>query len=396
MRAEAAAPQTARVAIARRLRIAHVTPSYYPAVRYGGPIVSVHGLCKALAARGHDVEVFTTNVDGDGASAAPLDAPVDLDGVKVHYFEAGVGRRLFRAPALARALKREIVRFDVAHLHSVFLWPTTAAARIARLHSTPYVLSPRGMLVPELIEAKSRWLKRAWILAFEKANVAGAASVHVTADLEARRLRELGFRSRRIEVAPNGVEALDFLDEAEPRRTRRVLYLGRLSWKKRLDCLIRALVHAPEAELTVCGFDDEGLRPRLEALARKLGLDDRIRWLDPVTGAEKWALIRSCDLFALPSSQENFGVAALEALACGRPAVVAPGVGLAEAIVGAGAGLCVESEPRALGSALAALLADEAARMRMGEAGKALARCQYSWEAVAARMERIYLDSIEG
>ena len=55
-------------ASSRRLRLLHVTPTYYPAVRYGGPIVTVHGLCKALAARGHEVHVFTTNVDGPGVS----------------------------------------------------------------------------------------------------------------------------------------------------------------------------------------------------------------------------------------------------------------------------------------------------------------------------------------
>jgi glycogen synthase len=52
------------------MRILHVVPSYLPAVRYGGPIFAVHGLCRALAARGHEVQVFTTNIDG--AALAPL------------------------------------------------------------------------------------------------------------------------------------------------------------------------------------------------------------------------------------------------------------------------------------------------------------------------------------
>ena len=48
------------------MKILHVVPTYYPAVRYGGPIRSVHGLASALAAQGHDVHVYTTNVDGKG------------------------------------------------------------------------------------------------------------------------------------------------------------------------------------------------------------------------------------------------------------------------------------------------------------------------------------------
>ena len=63
------------------MRLLHVVPSYYPATRYGGPIRSVHGLCTALVKQGHEVHVFTTNVDGD--SDVPMECPVDLDGVKV-------------------------------------------------------------------------------------------------------------------------------------------------------------------------------------------------------------------------------------------------------------------------------------------------------------------------
>lgn len=58
------------------MRILHVVPSYIPAYRYGGPIRSVHGLCKALAVRGHEVHVFTTNVDGEKDSDVPLGVPV--------------------------------------------------------------------------------------------------------------------------------------------------------------------------------------------------------------------------------------------------------------------------------------------------------------------------------
>src|SRR5512137_1024098 len=129
------------------MRLLHVVPTYLPAVRYGGPIHSVHGLCAALAARGHDVQVFTTNVDGPGNSAVPLGRPVDVDGVKVWYFPSRRLRRLYWSPAMGRMLKQEVGSFDLVHLHSVFLWPTWAAARAARGSSVPYVLSPRGMLV---------------------------------------------------------------------------------------------------------------------------------------------------------------------------------------------------------------------------------------------------------
>jgi hypothetical protein len=86
------------------MRILHVVPSYYPATRYGGTIRSVHGLCAGLASCDHDVQVLTTNVDGPGVSDVPLDRPVMRDGVAIHYCSVGLGRRLYRSPAMGRDL----------------------------------------------------------------------------------------------------------------------------------------------------------------------------------------------------------------------------------------------------------------------------------------------------
>src|SRR5262245_9727025 len=166
------------------MRLLHVVPTYLPAIRYGGPIYSVHALCAALARMGHDVHVFTTNVDGPGESPVPVGSPVELDGVKVSYFGVGLGRRLYRSPDMGAAMRVQMPGLDVAHLLSVFLWPTTAAARAARRAGVPYVLCPRGMLVADLIRRKRRLLKTAWIKLFERSNLAQAATIHLTSEVE--------------------------------------------------------------------------------------------------------------------------------------------------------------------------------------------------------------------
>src|SRR5262252_8578186 len=176
------------------MRMLHVVPSYLPAVRYGGPIFATHGLCKALARRGHEVQVFSTNIDGPRNSSVPIELPVDVEGVLVRYFSCPLLRRLYWAPALGRALKSEIDKFDVVHLHSVFLWPTWAAARAARKADVPYVLSPRGMLVKDLIGRRSWLAKSAWIKMIEISNVQQAAAVHLTSQLEAAELQRFGWR----------------------------------------------------------------------------------------------------------------------------------------------------------------------------------------------------------
>jgi glycosyltransferase involved in cell wall biosynthesis len=375
------------------MHVLHVVPTYLPAVRYGGPIYSVHALCRALAGRGHDIEVFTTNVDGPGTSNVSLTEPVTIDGVTVRYFPCGLGRRLYRSPEMVRALAADVAKFDVLHLHSVFLWPTLAAARAARRANVPYVLAPRGMLVGDLIARKSRLAKTAWIRLFERSNIAHAAAIHATSELEAMEFATLGISARRVIVVPNGIEPPD-LKRASTRpaaaKSPYVLSLGRINWKKGLDRLVRAMAYVPDAELVVAGNDEENYQPRLESMARELGIADRIHFSGPVHGDGKWDLIRSAAVFALPSYSENFGIAAVEAMACGCPVVVTPDVGVARAIGEAGAGSVVSGEPKDIGAAIAALISDPVRRDLMGEAGKKLAAQEFSWVRIGEQMEQIY------
>lgn len=378
------------------LRCLHVVPTYLPALRYGGPIHAVHGLCRALAGQGCEVHVYTTNVDGAGVLPVPTGAPVELDGVEVRYFPTGLGRRLYRSPAMGHALARHIASFDVVHLHSVFLWPTTIAARLARRHAVPYLLAPRGMLVGSLIERKSRLLKSAWIRAFDKANLAGAAAIHATSRSERQEIEKLGLPARAFTVLPNGIDTPPAgAGTALSRRPRPyILFLGRINWKKGIERLIDAMPFVPDADLVIAGNDEEGETARLRTRADALGVSARICFVGPVHGEEKWSLLRNCATFALASHSENFGNAVLEAMACARPVVVTSQVGLADVVAGAGCGLVVDGAPAALGSALSLLVTDRELATRLGQAGEKTAREQFSWPGVASAMLDVYQSAI--
>src|SRR5262245_5288628 len=287
------------------MRILYVVPSYLPAVRYGGTIFVVHGLCRALAARGHQVQVFTTNIDGSGITPTPIGTPVDLDGVQIRYFPCPLLRRLYWAPALGRALHHEIGKVDIVHLSSVFLWPTWAAARAARNAGVPYVLSPHGMLVKDLIARRSRLAKSAWIHFIERSNIEQAAALHLTSQLERTEIERFGWRLPRLAVIPNAVDEPSSQNgqiasdvEAITSQQPLVLFLGRLSWKKGLDRLLRAFARTPTGMLAVVGTDDENLAPQLVKLAADLQIADRVRMLPrTVIGSEKERLFAAARPF---------------------------------------------------------------------------------------------------
>lgn len=381
---------------AELMKVLHVVPSYLPATRYGGPIYSVHGLCKSLVERGVEVDVYTTNVDGPGVSDVDLGSAVSLDGVQVSYFPTGLGRRLYRSPRMGEALARNMPRFDVVHLHSVFLWPTTRAAFEARRFGIPYIISPRGMLVPGLIQRKSRLLKSAWIYTFERRNISGAAGVHVTADLEAQELCQFNFEPKRIDIIPNGIDLLPDSELAALkanaiRQTVPVVFsLGRMNWKKGLDRLILAMTKTEKARLVLAGNDEENYASRLTKLVAENNLMSRTQILGPLHGRAKWEAFAQSDIFALPSYSENFGIAVLEAMACGLPVVITPEVGLAKTVKEVGAGIVVSGDPSEFGAALAHLIAHPELRREMGERGRRAAKERFSWNSVAEQMEDLY------
>lgn len=381
------------------MRILQIVPTYLPATRYGGPIFSVHGLARALAARGHRVEVFTTNIDGPLKHAVVPGEPVELDGVSVRYFDCEHLRRLYWAPELARTLSTQISEFDVVHLNSVFLWPTWAAARKARAARVPYVVSPRGMLVKELIRRRSRVAKSAWIGLIERSNLERASAIHATSELEASDLQQFGWRLPFVARIPNGVNEPETRNESPSADVARVLgaggpivlFLGRLSWKKGLDRLLRAFVGVNGATLAIVGTDDEGLSSQFQQRVTALGIANRVCIIPrTVLGNDKEHLFAAAAAFVLPSLSENFGNTVLEAMCRAVPVIVTESVGAAEIVRSAGAGLVVEGSSESIGAAINRLVHDKKLAGTMGEAGRRYALANCCWDSVAAQMEELY------
>jgi glycosyltransferase involved in cell wall biosynthesis len=296
---------------------------------------SVSALCEALAAEGHSVTVATTNQGLPAAEYPTEGRHVRRQGVAVHYF-GSVGLRQVRILGLEDALPDLIAACDIVHVTSIWQRCAFPVHRAARRVGRPVIVSPRGALGP-YAWAKRRWLKMVFHFALERPYLKQAAGFHFTAEQErAESARYCGGRPH--VVIPNGIDAVVWRHDANGRSTVRarlelqpstslLLYAGRLHHKKGLDLLPAVLTHLTQRcqgdfQLVLVGPDEDGTGARLRQELAARGLTGRVRQLRTQSEAELRELYSAADVFVLPSHHENFGNAAIEALACGCPGVV--------------------------------------------------------------------------
>jgi glycosyltransferase involved in cell wall biosynthesis len=291
--------------------------------------------------------------------------------------------------------------FDAVHLHSVFLFPTWAGARASGRAGVPYVLSPRGMLVGNLIKRRSSATKRVWIRLIERGNLAQAARIHLTSEEERRALSDLGLALAPTVVIPNGVDPpSSFAPDAVSADVRRlvaeridILNFGRINWKKGLDRLIQSAAEMQRIRVLIAGHDEDGLAGNLRTLAEQYGVSDRVLFLPrQITGPDKEALFAAARLFVLPSLSENFGNVVAEAMIRGLPVVVTAGVGAADIVEESGGGAVAPGDPKALAVAVAGLLESPERLAIMGAAGAAYAQERLNWNSIARRFENLYIN----
>ena len=394
------------------MNILHVIPSFAPAWRYGGPVVAAVGLTKELARQGHNVAVMTTNIDGTRDLDVPLGRPVDMDGVEVWYYAVQRPRWYCFSRPLALALKKRVGSYDIVHVHSIFLWPTTVAAFWSRRRGVPYMIHAIGSLdettirksyAPWTTSVSSRFKKWAYMRTIGRFDIDRASAIHFTskADMEAGRalnVRPPGY------VLPLGVDP-DLgrstppgasIRERHPelRDKRIVLFLGRLDPIKGLGILLEAVFDLASRRgdfaLVVAGSGLPKYDRQVRSSVRERRLEGRVVFVGHIEGADKWSLLRESDLFVLPSYHENFPIAVLEAMATGLPVVVSDKVKIHEEISEAGAGLVTGLDPTDVASAIDGLLSDEARGTRMGEAGAEYVRERWSWERAATDIASAY------
>jgi glycosyltransferase involved in cell wall biosynthesis len=350
---------------------------------------------------GHRVDVFTTNVNGKGVSDVPLESFVDLDGVRIKYFSCNKFlKRMYYSTKMKKSLIDEIKNYDVVHLHSVFLWPTWIAAKICIKYKKPYILSPRGMLVSELIQKKNFLIKKFYIKFFESHNLKHAKYIHCTSVLEESELKKIKLNISPIAVIPNGLleDTESKFNDAENLtltfpKNGYMLFIGRLNWKKGLDRILLAMSHMNAGDLVIAGGDD-GYLERLKKECHDLGLENRVYFIGQIIGKEKNGLIKNSALVILPSYSENFGNTLLEAMSFGKCVACTPGVGLAEIIKSFDAGYILPENPKLMGSELNDIINNKVILAEKGANGRALYLSEFDWTSLVKKFEDLYKKAV--
>ncbi len=336
----------------------------------------------------------------------PADLPPGAEQLDIRFFPARWPYRIGFAPSLYRALDDLIVDYDVVHIRSLYYFSQFAAFRHATRHAIPYVVSPHGALDPYL-RRQGRLHKMAADILWQERMLVGATAVHIDSEEEGLTFADRAPSVRRV-LIPNGFDWGKFqnLSGGDAFRERYlagsggpiVMNIGRVTPKKGLDILIRAFAQVvrtvPECWLVVVGPDNDGLQPKLAALAAREGVGDRVVFTGLISDEEKRAALTAADVWALSSHTENFGVAVVEAMAAGLPVVISPGINIAADIATANGGIVSALTPEAFATEIVALLQDDARRTSLGQTGRDFAK-RYDWSIVARQFEQLYAEVID-
>ena len=360
----------------------------------GGSGVVGTELAHALAGRGHQVHLISSEYPFRWRNGHP-----DL------FFERvqTLAYPLFREPQYLLALANTIVhvacdrQLDVVHAH--YAVPHATAAYLAGQILASGHESPPAATVTTLhgtdITLVGSDASYKQVVGFSIEQSAGVTAV--SESLRQETIKTLGIR-RPIRVIPNFVDPAEFRRRPDPAFTASlspdgvpiVMHSSNFRPVKRVEMVYDVFKRATErtkARLVLIGDGPD--RAALQARVHDDGLMERVRFVGEQGDLPKW--FSAADVFLLPSAQESFGLAALEAMACEVPVVASRIGGLPEVIdEGATGFLCDMDDPQAMADQTERLLRDPALRQTIGRAAADVVRQKYRTDAVVPLYEQFY------
>lgn len=368
------------------MRIAVLSDTLFP-YRQGGRETLHFQRATRLARRGHAVRLYTMHWWPERERELVRDGVV-LRAIapRLPIYSASGRRSIVQSIVFGLSAIRLLFgpAFDVLDVDQFPLFHLFAARLVCSLRRRPLTATWHEVWDAAYWRSQIGWLGPLGFL-LQRAAARQADLVFANSALTATRLNTLlGVDPRRIVILPpSGVETIP---NREPLpRTVDCIFVGRLLPHKHVDLLVRAVATLPGVSLLILGTGPE--RDRLQALAAELGLSDRVSIEAPGTHEAVMERLRAARLLTFPSTREGFGIAVLEANACGVPALVVkhPDNAAVETVRDGDNGIVCELGTAAIAAAVEAFLKDPSRQSAMSKAAQRVASA-YSWETYVSRM----------
>lgn len=354
----------------------------------GGVEQYVLGLSGALAARGHQVEILTSDEQG------PLSIPDTIKVLSLPFLGKLANTNI--TPTLPLHLMK--TKPDLIHTHLPTPWSSDWSGFAARMKKIPLVLNyyndidGDGVYSPVAKAYNRSFLK----LLLSEADVILVNRPHFLSP-------HLDHHREKLRFIPPGVDTAHFSPRPFPWEWDLFFLsvLDRYHHYKGLDSLLPALAIVkkthPDVRLLLGGTGE--LLGYYRDLVHSLGLGDNVEFAGYIPDNSLPDYYSRSRMFVQPSSDpclEGFGMVTLEAMACGRPVITTPVSGVASEIDASGAGFIVEPEnPGRLAEVILNLLDDGKRADEMGRAGRDLVTRRFTWDRIAGEVEGVYHEVME-
>jgi glycosyltransferase involved in cell wall biosynthesis len=376
-------------------------------LKSGGPVRAVLDLSRLTCEAGHQVTILSPDVTDSPKEWLTPPTAGEMRPYVVKVPPCSGRGKLFPFPVVESIRRDHIATHDLLHVHGMWAPSNVQLTGAAYRAGVPYILSLRGML-DDWPMSQRRLKKQLFLAIAGRRMLHRAAFVHCTAEGEHQQSRKW-FPKGRGRVIPNLLNLEPFRNSPGPELAKNrfssmasghpnILFLSRVHYKKGVEHFIKAAGLLRDRGVMcnwlVAGDGDADYMQSLKKLATDLKLEDRVHFLGMVTGQDKISLFEASDLFLLPTSQENFGFALVEAMAAGVPVMTTKGVDLWPEMQACGGAVIVDQDATIIASEVEKLIKDQSHLKEMGHKARKWVFDNLHEQAVISQFVATYADSI--
>jgi len=392
------------------MKILQVTPIFIPAQSNGLKAVS-HNISKALVKKGHEVTVYTTDVDGKGSRLENIQGIKNIDGVNVRYFInlsslMAFKFRLYLPMGMASIIKKEIDSFDIIHLYDFRNVLNIIAHHYAQKYSIPYVLMTCGA-TPRVGGKLKRSIKALFDVAFGHRILKDAAKV-IAVFPEIDEYIQMGVERDNIAPIPPAydIDAFShippfgqFREKFDIREDHIILFFGRIHRIKGIDFLVKAffqLAKDRDDVILVIAGPDDGHQFTIERLVKELNISSRVLFTAYLGGVDALSALVDATVLVQASSYERAPGSPFEAILCNTPIIVTKNTGSGDMVAEVDAGYLVQyGNVNELTNAMQKVLEDPTEAKGKAQRAKQYIVENLSFDKIIEEYERIYESVIE-